>query len=284
MQNAQFKHLLGLLATLFTAVLAIWVGPTAVGDTTAKITQSIIVAAGLIFTVSKITEKKQMILGGITILGTILTFVAMKLPAGSAALGMVPTLFAVLTNLKTALGGPGSEVSSKGGSGIGPFSAALVLFGLLSLGLGGKAQAATSAYWDGLTYVVSETWTCSPVAALTGYQLNLKTTTFQQGVSLGAGFGCRYTGLSVPLSIEAVGGFAANTNAPNAVQGNLILVVADNFGVGPGTQVFKDPVTGGYTGQMLVSFFLTGSWASTVAQSKAVRQKMAAQQVARAQP
>lgn len=134
-----------------------------------------------------------------------------------------------------------------------------------------QAHATEAAHWEGLSYVISDTWTCSPVVALTGYQLNLKTSTFQQGVSLGAGFGCRYTGLAVPLSIEGVGGFAANSNAPNAVQGNLILVVADNFGLGGGTQVFKDPVTGSYTGQMLVSLFLTGSSASTVAQAKALK-------------
>jgi hypothetical protein len=134
-----------------------------------------------------------------------------------------------------------------------------------------SSAAPTPAHWEGLSYIISDTWTCSPVAALTGYQLNLKTTTFQQGVALGAGFGCRYTGWSVPLSIEAVGSFAANSNAPNAVQGNLIFVVADNFGVGPGTQVFKDPATNSYTGQLLVSFFLTGSWASTVAQAKQIK-------------
>jgi hypothetical protein len=133
------------------------------------------------------------------------------------------------------------------------------------------APAATPAHWEGLSYVISDTWTCSPVAALTGYQLNVKTSTFQQGVSLGGGAGCRYTGWSVPLSIEAVGGFAANSNAPNAGQGNLIFVVADNFGIGPGMQIFKDPTTGDYTEQMLVSFFLTGSWASTIEQSKKLK-------------
>ena len=133
------------------------------------------------------------------------------------------------------------------------------------------ASTATPAHWEGLSYVISDTWTCSPVAALTGYQLNASTSTFQQGVSLGAGAGCRYTGWSVPLSIEAVGGFAANSNAPNAVQGNLIFVVADNFGIGPGMQIFKDATSGDYTEQMLVSFFLTGSWASTVAQAKQIK-------------
>ena len=137
------------------------------------------------------------------------------------------------------------------------------------------APAATPAHWEGLTYIISDVWACSPVAALTGYQLNLKTSTFQQGVSLGAGFGCRYTGWSIPLAIEAVGGFAANSNAPNAVQGNLIFVVADNFGLGAGSQVFKDPVTNSYTGQMLVSFFLTGSWASTIEQAKKIKAQAA---------
>lgn len=122
--------------------------------------------------------------------------------------------------------------------------------------------------YGALVLVLSDTWTCSPVAALTGEQLNLKTQSFQQGVSLGAGYGCRYVGWKVPLALEAVGGFAANSNAPNAVQGNLIFVVADNYGIGPGTQVFKDPISGSYTGQMLVSFFLTASWAATIEQLK----------------
>ena len=125
---------------------------------------------------------------------------------------------------------------------------------------------------DGLVLNLSDTWTCSPVAALTGEQLNLKTQTFQQGVSLGAGYGCRYTGWKqLPLAIEAVGGFAANSNAPNAIQGNLIFVAADNYGIGPGAQVFKDPVSGDYVGQMPISFFLTASWAATTEQLKAVR-------------
>jgi hypothetical protein len=80
------------------------------------------------------------------------------------------------------------------------------------------------------------------------------------------GAGCRYTGWKVPLSIEAVGSFAMNENAPNAGQGSLIFVVDDNYGIGPGAQIFKDPATGDLTGQMLVSFFLTASWASTIEQ------------------
>jgi hypothetical protein len=158
-----------------------------------------------------------------------------------------------------------------------------ITFGLLCLGLVfarsacAQEKASTSAYWDGLTLVLSDTWTCSPVAALSGYQLNLATEKFQEGVSFGGGVGCRYTGLAVPLSVEAVGSFAANTNAPNATQGSFIFVVADNFGAGPGMQVFKDSVSGDYTKQFLISIYLTGSWASTIEQlqkskAKAVRE------------
>lgn len=150
---------------------------------------------------------------------------------------------------------------------------AAIIFALASL-------AGRQAHADGLVLQLSDNWQCSPVAALTGYQLNLKTQVFQQGVSFGAGVGCRWTGWITPLGIELVGGFAANSNAPNAGQGNIIFTVADNFGIGPGAQVFKDPVTGDLTGQMLLSFFVTASWASTIDQL--TRAKQAAATAARA--
>ena len=178
-----------------------------------------------------------------------------------------------------------------------------ILSGLLAIGpifarqanAAETVETAKAAHWDGLTLVLSDAWTCSPVAALSGYQLNLKTSTFQQGVSFGGGVGCRYTGLAIPLSVEAVGSFAANSNAPNAAQGSLIFVVADNFGVGPGMQVFKDSVSGDYTEQFLISIYLTGSWASTIEQlqkskAKAVQEdrvsaaRMAQEPVKAAQP
>jgi hypothetical protein len=160
-------------------------------------------------------------------------------------------------------------------------ASAIVLFALACAFFFGYAALFVShkAHADALVLNLSDTWTCSPVAALTGEQLNLKTQTFQQGVSLGAGYGCRFTGWKLPLSIEAVGGFAANSNAPNAVQGNLIFVVADNYGIGPGAQVFKDPVSGDYVGQALVSFFLTASWAATTEQLQ--RAKATAAQAAK---
>jgi hypothetical protein len=135
--------------------------------------------------------------------------------------------------------------------------------GLLCLGLSIRKACA-----DGLVLDLSPNWQCSPVGSLSGYQYNVKTGSFQRGVALGAGYGCRYTGWKIPLSIEGVGSFAVNDNAPNAAQGSLIFVADDNFGFGPGTQIFKDPVTGNLTGQMLLSLYLTGSWAATVEQFK----------------
>jgi hypothetical protein len=142
---------------------------------------------------------------------------------------------------------------------------AAIIFTLASLA-GSQARA------DGLVLPLGDNWQCSPVAALTGYQYNVKTQVFQQGVSFGAGVGCRWTGWKVALGVEAVGSFSMNNNAPNAGQGNLILTVADNFGIGPGVQVFKDPVTGDLTGQMLISFFVTASWASTIDQLARAKQ------------
>lgn len=154
---------------------------------------------------------------------------------------------------------------------------AALLFAFASLA-GQQARA------DGLVLQLTDTINCSPVGMVTGYQLNVKTQTFQRGVALGLGYGCRWTGWKVNLGAELVGGTAINDNAPNAGQGSLIFTIADNYGVGPGVQVFRDPVSGNLTGQMLVSFFLTGSWASTVDQLARVKAAARAEGARAAQP
>lgn len=133
--------------------------------------------------------------------------------------------------------------------------------------------APLAAQADGLALQLSDSWGCSPVGMLSGMQYNISTKAFQRGVALGAGIGCRYTGWRVPLGIDAVGGASIVTNAPNSAEGSLIFTVADNYGIGPGLQVFKDPVSGSLDTQFLVSFFLTGSWAATIEQLTAAKQQ-----------
>ena len=140
----------------------------------------------------------------------------------------------------------------------------------------GLAFACPKARADGLVLPLSDTVSCSPVLGLSGYQYNVKTGDFQKGVALGAGGGCRWTGWRIPLGLEVVGGAGLNSNAPNAAQGSLLFVVNDNYGAGPGVQVFKDPVSGERTWQMLVSFFLTGDWAATVEQLSTAKRNAAA--------
>jgi hypothetical protein len=151
-----------------------------------------------------------------------------------------------------------------------------VLFALL------LSASSPPAHADGLVLNLSDHWACSPVGAITGYQLNLKTTTFQRGVALGAGYGCRYDGWKVPLGIDLVGGVSLSSNSPNAGQGSVLFVVDDNYAIGIGGQVHKDPTDGSLVPQALLSFVLTGSWAATVEQLSTAKNKAAA--AAKAEP
>ena len=149
-----------------------------------------------------------------------------------------------------------------------------ILFTLLLAAFSPPARA------DGLMLNLSDHWACSPVGAITGYQLNLKTTTFQKGVALGVGYGCRYDGWKVPLGIDLVGGISINDNAPNAGQGNILFVVDDNFGLAIGGQVHRDPTDGSLVPQALLSFVLTASTAATIEQFSTAKKTAAARAAA----
>ena len=148
-----------------------------------------------------------------------------------------------------------------------------ILFALLLAAFSPPARA------DGLVLNLSDHWACSPVGAITGYQLNLKTTTFQKGVALGAGYGCRYDGWKVPLGISGLVGASLNENSPNAGQGNILFTVYDNYGVAIGGQVYKDPTDGSLVPQALVSFVLTASAAATIKQFETAKKAAASRAV-----
>jgi hypothetical protein len=145
-----------------------------------------------------------------------------------------------------------------------------ILFTLLLAAFSPPARA------DGLVLTLSDHWQCSPVGAITGYQLNLKTTTLQKGVALGAGYGCRYDGWKIPLGIDLIGGISLNDNAPNAGQGNILFTAYDNYGIAIGGQVHKDPTDGSLVPQALLSFVLTASAAATIEQFSAAKKAAAA--------
>ncbi len=104
MDNKLRNNITGMLATIASAVLAIWVGPTVDPSTpnATKIAQSLIVACALALSVTRMDQVRHIFLASFTVVGAVLTFVAMKLPAGSALAGLVPIVLAVLTNINTA--------------------------------------------------------------------------------------------------------------------------------------------------------------------------------------
>ena len=146
---------------------------------------------------------------------------------------------------------------------------------LLVLIVAGGTLFASPASAEGMVWKPAPDVQCSPVGTFTGYQFNLKTKDFQKGVALGGGYGCRYVGWVVPVGLNLVGGASVSENAPNAAQGSLILTLADNYGIGGGAQVFRDPVSRDYIVQGLLSFFVTASWAATVEQLREVKAKQA---------
>ena len=97
--------------------------------------------------------------------------------------------------------------------------------------------------------------TCQMATALTAFQLNLKTLDYER-VAFMAGWGCTYRGLAVPLGVAAYVGAGVSKSHPDGLQGNLLFSVADYGAVGPGVQLFKDPVSGDAVWQGLLSVSL----------------------------
>ena len=263
----QKAHMFGFLAALAMQLAGVWGSSDT--DVIGKICLSITALLALLFTDPlKRRTVAGYIVATLPIAAVIVTIIKAKVAPGAATFGMLSTLAAVFTRLASMLPVQVETEQRLPKPPVGPLSAACVL-------LAGSLLVSSAARADALVLQVSDTWTCSPVASLTGYQYNASTKTFQQDVGLGAGVGCRYTGWRTPLGVDLVGGATISANSPNAAQGSLIFTVADNFGVGPGMRAFKDPSTGDITAQFLVSFFLTGSWAATIDQFTAAKQRAA---------
>ena len=104
MTKTKLANIVKLIGTIVTAVAAIWIGPTAQGTLDQKIAQTLIVGCALALNAAEWSKIQNVFLSVATMGGLILSFVAMKLPVGSAAASVVPVILAVWTDLTKALG------------------------------------------------------------------------------------------------------------------------------------------------------------------------------------
>jgi hypothetical protein len=98
------KHIIGIIGTGLTTILAIWFGPAvpANPDLAAQIAQTLIVALALFLPAAKMSVVEKCFTAVAGTLATVLFFVAAKIPSGSAWATVVPVIVAVVTDLKTA--------------------------------------------------------------------------------------------------------------------------------------------------------------------------------------
>lgn len=227
---SRITHILGILGGLFLVLVPTWTDSAV--PLAAKISISITLAMGILFTTKKLSEIANLLLGTIGIAGPLLAIWAAHIAKGTSADIVIGTIMAVLSNLKTAFGS-GSSTSPKGLA-----MAVLLLFAPLSL-LTLPSQAKAQAVSPQIGFASGD-WTCQPATAA-GLQLNLKTGNYQR-VAFLEGFGCTYRGYSQALGLAGYVGYGIAREAPNAYQGALLFSYADVLAFGPGVQTYKDPV------------------------------------------
>lgn len=102
------QNITGLLVTIATAVIGIWVGPMVLPDTplATKIAQSVVVALALAVSPSRMRQVRHsfMAFAGIAIAVALFIPSAFHLDPKSAAAGLVAVLPAVITNINGAFG------------------------------------------------------------------------------------------------------------------------------------------------------------------------------------
>jgi hypothetical protein len=225
----------------------------------AKIAQSIAVLFALLIDPAKLASAKNVTLAILTVVGVALPFVALKLPTGSALLGIIPIILGVITNLRTAFNiqptltvsedDKKTPVVSVDRTKSGGFTnmtlmvlslVAAFVVGILAFAFifEGKARAQESLPQIG--FCTSPKLCFQPAVALSAFQLNLKTTDYER-VALMTGWGGVYQGDSVNLGLAIYGGVGISKSAPNAPQASLLFSIADVVAIGPGLQTFKDP-------------------------------------------
>jgi hypothetical protein len=126
----------------------------------------------------------------------------------------------------------------------GPGKAAALLFLAAAL-LAGSARAQPMVPplpSPQLGFCVDAWHTCfQPAAALSAFQINLKTGDYQR-VALMAGYGGVWRGGPVDIGAAIYAGVGISATSPNAAQASLLFSFSDLAAAGPGVQVFRDPL------------------------------------------
>jgi len=237
----RITHITGVLGALALALVPTWTNVNV--PLAAKISVSITIALGILFSTKKMGEVVNLLMGTIGIAGPLLTIWMAHISKGTSTAIVVGTILAVFSNLKTAFG-PGVNVVANGEirktpPSMGtPILVFLFFTTLSSLMLPASIVSAEPA--SPQLGFASGNWTCQPATAA-GLQLNLKTGNYQR-VAFLEGFGCTYRGYSQALGLAGYVGYGIAKEAPNAYQGALLFSYADVLAFGPGVQTYKDPV------------------------------------------
>ena len=296
MTRAKLANIVKLIGTIATAVMAIWLGPTALGTLDQKIAQTLIVGCALALNAAQWSQVQNVFLSIATVGGLLLTFLAMKIPHGGAMGAIVPVALAVWTDLAKALGKPQVSVTQdfvefdpdrifkqavvesqgprdpqKGAVTSGVMfilGMALTLLGVVAVLLfAPPAKAETSPQFGGC--FDSGKVCLGPSATISVGQFNLSTSKFQGGVIPGVGYGLTYapdqwyaTGLSLYASF-LVGQGTANTLTPS-----LMFSFANYVRIGAGLAM-AEQASGPVSQQWLLQFGLGSDFGGSPAYVKA---------------
>ena len=222
----RIKHIIGVLGSI-----ALVLGFTAMNSSiplAAKISVTITLGLGLLFSIHKMNEVANIFMGAMGIAGPLVTIWLAHISKGASTAIVLGTYLAMLSSLKTAFGSANAIIDK--GTPILAF-----LLPLLMMSSPAEAQPASPQ----LGFATGN-WTCQPATAA-GLQLNLKTGNYQR-IAFLEGFGCTYRGYSQALGAAGYVGYGIAKDAPNAYQGALLFSYADVVAFGPGVQTYKDPV------------------------------------------
>ena len=225
----RIKHIIGILGAIALAMVPTWTDASV--PLVAKISLSITLALGILFSTAKMSKVSNRLMGEIAIAGLLVAIWTAHISKGTSLCLVLGTILAVFSNLKTAFG-PGMSTSYKGVSLL-VFAFFLPLLSLLSSPVRAEQVSPQLGFTSG-------DWTCQPATAA-GLQLNLKTGNYQR-IAFLEGFGCTYRGYSQALGVAGYVGYGIAREAPNAYQGALLFSYADVLAFGPGVQTYKDPV------------------------------------------
>jgi len=92
------RNIIGLLGSLALAVLPVWTDAAA--PLAAKIAISVSTALALVFSLAKLKQNANTILGALAVAGVVVAIIVGKFPAGTTGAVIGGTLLAVLTNLR----------------------------------------------------------------------------------------------------------------------------------------------------------------------------------------